>query len=189
MLRPFILAAMMSVFGLFMPAKAVLDSDTAYEDYGSYVGRSQHQIAGLNAATAEHPPGELFWQAIKDSKVPALFEAYLKRSRRGQFDGRHTDAAAARLSTLRGEKDPAGGDGTYADTSANAGFAPMTVDRTVTVRARPAFDAESVGKLAAGDTVTARIANVEGPWHKIVLDSGRTGYVLENPFGGDRRFE
>ena len=148
---------------------------------------------GLNAATPGADPGETFWHAIRDSAEPALFAAYLARSRRGQFAGRYTDAAKERLKALRG-----GTSDGAAGVAAAEDFTTRRVTRTVTVRAQPSFGTESLGKLVQGDTVTAEITAVDGPWRKIRLKSGKVGYVLSDPFGGNggnggnggkRRFE
>jgi len=153
-------------------------------------GWSPLQRVGLNAAKPDTAPGEHFWRAIRDSNDPALFEAYLERSRRGQFAGRHTGAAKARLDALQGSADaePAAKDRPSTDEQMS-GFKTLDVARTVTVHAQPMFGADSMGKLAAGDTVTAKITSVDGPWRKIVLEGGKTGYVLEDPFAKTRKFE
>lgn len=62
-------------------------------------------------------------------------------------------------------------------------FQRLRINRTITVRERPALSARSLGQLVAGDSIRARVERHAGNWFHITAESGNEGYIFGYPFG------
>ena len=113
-----------------------------------------------------------FWNAIKDSKEAADYEAYLESFPEGSF------APLARLRIRQYSKDATGGDS--ADEPAfkvDAMEAPYVALTNANVRALPQADSDKVGQLSKGRDVEVTGRVVGANWYRVRIDGG-TGYVF-----------
>jgi uncharacterized caspase-like protein/uncharacterized protein YgiM (DUF1202 family) len=126
----------------------------------------------------------VFWESIKDSVDPALFQAYLKKYPNGDF----VDLAQARLAVLKPTQTaaltPEMQPGAATPTSTPDPMPPevealnatYVAKQTANVRSEPSISARALGKLIADDAVTVT-GRVKGkPWLRVGMD-GQTGYV------------
>lgn len=124
-------------------------------------------------AVARLDKDALFWQSIKWSSRASEYEAYLRAFPDGTFAG----LARARLDDLAPKPERADGGGPLVvsgldETMTVAGLSP------VTVRARPGLNAADIGRLDPGSPVSVTGKVIGGPWYRLHLDSGRTGYLM-----------
>lgn len=152
----------------------------------------QQQVMMMPApATGNNQQAELlFWESIKDSNNPALFEAYVKQFPNGVF----IPLAQAKLDELKPAQqaqvraaEPAAETQQAAITPAPAAAEPAPIDiedmagvyvakKSANVRAAPTTDAKVLTKLAADQAadVTGQVAG--GEWLRVNA-AGKEGFV------------
>lgn len=134
----------------------------------------------------------LFWESIKDSSNPAVFEAYLQQFPNGVFAG----LAQAKLDELKpaqaAEADVRAAEPAATETQSAAVTpapapepAPIEVEemtgvyvakKSANVRAAPTTDAKVVSKLAADQAAEVTGRALGGEWLRIA-SGGKTGFV------------
>ena len=118
----------------------------------------------------------LFWQTIKDSDEPAVYQAYLDQFPNGTF------RALARLKIDRAVTKPSEPEVLKPKTSSpSIGISEtdleMMVLKRANVRAGPATTFEKIMTLPAGAEVTVTGKVEEAEWYRIDLGGSQTGYV------------
>ncbi len=150
--------------------------------YGSLGGAPIYLALGGAGDPVAAPAGgtsneAVFWQSIKDSTNPAMFQAYLKRYPNGDF----VDLAAAKLAELP----PAQTAALTPQAPAAAAEAVSEIEdldatyvalRSSNIRAEPSTDAKILGKLAEDEAVavTGRVKSKD--WLRIDLNQ-QAGFV------------
>lgn len=61
-------------------------------------------------------------------------------------------------------------------------YTRYVVERDMVVRQSANAGAGEVGRLVAGDTLTAWVEEVGGNWYRLNTDSGNVGYIFGMPF-------
>ncbi len=115
----------------------------------------------------------VFWETIKDSTNPRMFEAYLEQHPTGAFAA----LAQAKLAELKGGLIAALTPPAAAVVAVEEMDATYVAVKTANVRAGPSAQSEKVGCLIA-DTVVSVTGKVEGKqWYR-VTHAGSTAYVF-----------
>ena len=63
----------------------------------------------------------------------------------------------------------------------SSAYLRYVVERDVVVRRTANAGADQIGRLAAGQLVTAEVDDLGDGWFRIHSDSGRTGYIFGRP--------
>ncbi|MBT7758585.1 MAG: SUMF1/EgtB/PvdO family nonheme iron enzyme [Rhodospirillaceae bacterium] len=143
--------------------------------------------AALAAATPKYAPGNapksarrtgsgsaelLFWESIKDSTNPALFQAYLEQYPNGPF----APLARLKISETPTEKVAALPPPSFTVEEMDE---TMVVLKSANVRASPTTKAEKVGRLRQGaDVDVTGTTTVDGrPWWRITHAGGKLAFV------------
>ncbi len=112
-----------------------------------------------------------FWNAIKDSKDAADYEAYLESFPEGSF------APLARLRIRQYSKSEAKEESNEPDFRVEDMEAPFVALANANVRALPRADSDRVTQVAKGENVEVTGRVVGANWFRVQVDGGR-GYVF-----------
>lgn len=66
-------------------------------------------------------------------------------------------------------------------TPQSSAYLHYVVERDVVVRRTANAGADQIGRLAAGQVVTAEVSDLGDGWFRIHSNSGRTGYIFGRP--------
>jgi formylglycine-generating enzyme required for sulfatase activity/uncharacterized caspase-like protein len=173
------------------------DIRNAGHDGGDFIFMPRPDIARLtqaapppSATSAPDPTIEReFWNAIKDSNDPAMFEAHIQQFPNGFL----TPLARLKIRELKGKEQtsataaavlpvpaPAPPEARPAVEEMEESYEVLT---NVSVREQPTASSKRIGQLEAGGTilVTGKVADAN--WYRVETADGKVGYV----FGGNVR--
>ncbi len=132
---------------------------------------AQNRIRGIQPKKSGAHDLE-FWNAIKESKDAADYEAYLESFPEGSF------APLARLRIRQfSKKDETQDAPSKPQFEVTPMEAPYVALANANVRARPTAEAEKVGQLSKGADVEVTGRVVDTNWYRVQAD-GNTGYVF-----------
>lgn len=154
------------------PLPALLEPSTAIAPPEfAQLHLAQHRIRGIQPKKSGAHDLE-FWNAIKESKDAADYEAYLESFPEGSF------APLARLRirqfSKKAETQDAPSKPLFEVTPMEAPYVALA---NANIRARPTADAEKVGQLSKGSDVEVTGRVVDTNWYRVQAD-GNTGYVF-----------
>ena len=117
-----------------------------------------------------------FWESIKDSNNPKMYQAYLDRFPDGTFAA----LAELKLTELGSAEMAARAKPPPEEPNLLPMTASMVANRSANVRAAPTTDSDKVGLLRAGASVqvTGRTPGPGDLWFQVVLADGGNGYVF-----------
>lgn len=149
---------------------------------GSWPVAETASVPEINAAIPS-PNSEqidmLFWESIRDSDDPALYDDYLSKFPKGEF--RHI-AVARRKALMHVQPEqphPNSLETEPLDTT-------MYVQERANIRVFPSIDAELVATLPLGTEIHLVGKVVDRDWYQVALDDGRTAFIWK-PLLGDHQ--